>query len=78
MRGSGLLLGIELTVDALAGRTGPEIARACLDRGLILNGITPTALRVAPPFIITDEHIAEAVGIISSVLEAAADGPEAN
>ncbi|GJM37767.1 MAG: acetylornithine aminotransferase [Acidimicrobiales bacterium] len=70
IRGAGLLLGVELTPDALAGRTGPEIARACLDAGLIINGITPTALRLAPPFIITDEQIAEAVSIIAGVLEA--------
>ncbi|MDW3218797.1 MAG: aminotransferase class III-fold pyridoxal phosphate-dependent enzyme [Acidimicrobiales bacterium] len=70
VRGAGLLLGIELTDDARAGRTGPEIARACLDEGLVLNGITPTALRVAPPFIITDEQIAEAVSIIAGVLDA--------
>ncbi|MDG2026315.1 MAG: acetylornithine transaminase [Acidimicrobiales bacterium] len=68
VRGSGLLLGIELTAEALAGRTGPEIARTCLDRGLIINGITPTALRLAPPFIIADQQIAEAVEIISTVI----------
>ncbi|MEQ8839733.1 MAG: acetylornithine transaminase [Acidimicrobiales bacterium] len=68
VRGSGLLVGVELTPGALAGRTGPEIARACLDRGLILNGITPTALRLAPPFIVTDQQIDEAVGIIEAVL----------
>jgi predicted acetylornithine/succinylornithine family transaminase len=69
VRGTGLLLGVELTVAGLAGRTGPEIARACLDRGLIVNGITPTALRLAPPFVITDDEIAEAVGIIAAVLD---------
>ncbi|MEM7143432.1 MAG: aminotransferase class III-fold pyridoxal phosphate-dependent enzyme, partial [Actinomycetota bacterium] len=68
VRGAGLLLGAELTEDALAGRTGPEIARACLDRGLIINGITPTALRLAPPFIITDHQITEAVDTIAAVL----------
>jgi len=68
VRGSGLLLGIEITADALAGRTGPEIARACLDAGLILNGITPTALRVAPPFVVSDDEIAEAVGIMDAVI----------
>ena len=68
VRGAGLLLGVELTDAARAGRTGAEIARACLDRGLIINGITPTALRLAPPFIITDEQIGEAVGIIADVL----------
>lgn len=68
VRGSGLLLGIELTADARGERTGAEIARACLDRGLIVNGITPTALRVAPPFIVTDQHIHEAVNVIAAVL----------
>ncbi|MEM9466872.1 MAG: aminotransferase class III-fold pyridoxal phosphate-dependent enzyme [Actinomycetota bacterium] len=71
VRGRGLLLGAELTPEALAGRTGGEIARACLDRGLVVNGVTPTALRLTPPFIITDEQIAEAVGVISTVLEQA-------
>lgn len=68
VRGSGLLLGVELTSAARAGRTGPEIARACLDEGLIVNGITPTALRLAPPFTVSDAQLDEAVGIISRVL----------
>jgi len=69
VRGRGLLLAAELTSDALHGRTGGEIARACLDRGLIVNGITPTALRLAPPYIITDAQLDEGVSIIGSVLE---------
>ena len=69
VRGRGLLLGAELTAEALAGRTGGEVARACLDRGLVVNGVTPTALRLTPPFIITDEQIAEAVSVITDVLE---------
>lgn len=68
VRGRGLLLGVELNEAGLAGRTAAEIARTCLDRGLILNGVTPTALRLAPPFILTDDEVAEAVGIISSVI----------
>ena len=76
VRGQGLLLGIELTDGARAGRTGPEIARECLDRGLILNGITPTALRVAPPFIVSDDEIDEAVGIIAAVLDSPTNSNE--
>ena len=68
VRGRGLLLAAELTLEALGGRTGGEIARACLDRGLVVNGVTPTALRVTPPFIIDDAQIDEAVGIIGAVL----------
>ena len=70
VRGRGLLLGVELNEAGLAGRTGAEIARACLDAGLIINGVTPTALRLAPPFILTDDQVAEAIGIIASVLAA--------
>jgi len=68
VRGRGLLLAIELAPDILAGRTAPEIARACLDLGLICNGITPTALRIAPPFVISDEQLVEGVNIIAAAL----------
>ncbi len=69
VRGRGLLLAAELTPEALGGRKGAEIALACLDRGLVVNGVTPTALRLAPPFIITDAELAEGVAIIGEVLE---------
>lgn len=69
VRGRGLLLGAEITTEALAGRSGGQVAQACLDRGLVVNGVTPTTLRLTPPFIITDDQIDEAVGIIASVLE---------
>jgi len=68
VRGRGLLLGVELNAQGLAGRTGPEIARACLDRGLICNGVTPTALRLAPPFVLTDDHIRQGVAVVADVL----------
>jgi predicted acetylornithine/succinylornithine family transaminase len=44
VRGAGLLLAIEL-VDAPAA----EIAGALLSRGMLVNAITPTALRLVPP-----------------------------
>lgn len=69
IRGRGLLLAIELTAESRAGRSGPEIARACLDEGLILNGITDTALRIAPPYTVSDDEIDEAVAVITKVLE---------
>ncbi|MDE0067364.1 MAG: acetylornithine/succinylornithine family transaminase [Acidimicrobiaceae bacterium] len=71
VRGRGLLLAIELTAESRVGRTGAEIARTCLDKGLILNGITPTALRIAPPYIVSDDEIDEAVAVIAKVLEVA-------
>ena len=69
LRGRGLLLAIELTANSRAGRTGAEIARTCLEEGLVLNGITPTALRIAPPYNVSEDEIDEAVAVIARVLE---------
>ncbi len=69
VRGRGLLLAAELSPDVLVDRSAADVARQCLDRGLVVNGITPTALRLAPPFIVTDAQLAEGVAIIGSVLE---------
>ena len=71
VRGLGLLLGVELDAAALAGRTAGEVARACLAAGLIVNGVTPTALRLAPPMTISSDELVEGVGILASAL---ADG----
>ena len=68
VRGQGLLLAAELTPEARGERTAPEIARACLEKGLVVNGVTPTALRFAPPFVVTDAELAEGVDVVESVL----------
>jgi acetylornithine/N-succinyldiaminopimelate aminotransferase len=64
VRGSGLLLAAELApgIDAAA------VVRACLERGLIVNAVTPTAVRLAPSLLVSEEEIGEAVGILSIVL----------
>ena len=61
----------------LAGRTAPDVARACLDAGLVVNGVTPTALRLAPPFTVSSDELAEGVEILAGVMAADAAG-EAN
>ena len=63
VRGAGLLRAAEL-VD----RSGPDVARAALDAGLVINGVTPTALRFAPPLFVTDQEIDEALDILKGVL----------
>ena len=68
VRGQGLLLAAELTPEARAERTAPEIARSCLEKGLVVNGVTPTALRLAPPFVVTDAELAEGIAVVESVL----------
>ncbi len=66
VRGLGLLLGAELT--ALDARL---VARLCLERGLIVNAVTPTALRLAPSLLVSRAEVDEAVGILTRALEAA-------
>ena len=68
VRGLGLLLGAELDPEVLDGRTAGEVARACLDVGLIVNGVTPTALRLAPPMTISSDELVEGVGLLAGVL----------
>ncbi len=68
-RGMGLLLAAELDPTAVSA-TGPEIAAACLKAGLVINGITPTAVRMAPALTVSSDEIAEAVGIFAGVLKA--------
>jgi predicted acetylornithine/succinylornithine family transaminase len=70
VRGLGLLLAAELRPEALNGRTAAEVARACLEAGLVVNGVTPTALRLAPPFTVSGEELVEGVGILAGVMAA--------
>jgi len=64
VRGAGLLIAAELA----AGIEAKPVADECLTRGLVLNAVTPTAVRLAPPLLVTDDEIAEAVAIVAGVL----------
>jgi len=63
VRGLGLLLAAELR-----GFDAKDVAQRCLDAGLIVNAVTPTALRFAPPLVVTDDEIDAAVAILAKVL----------
>jgi predicted acetylornithine/succinylornithine family transaminase len=64
VRGAGLLIAAELA----EGHAAPAAAQACLDHGLVVNAVTPTALRFAPSLLVTDDEIDEAVAIVAKVL----------
>jgi acetylornithine/N-succinyldiaminopimelate aminotransferase len=64
VRGLGLLLAAELQ----PGLDAKAIAAAALDAGLVVNAVTPTALRLAPPLTVSDDEIDEAVALLASVL----------
>ncbi len=64
VRGAGLLIAAELAppIDA------KDVAQKCLDRGLVVNAVTPTALRFAPPLLVSDAEIDEAVARVADAL----------
>ena len=69
VRGQGLLLGVELVHhDAKA------VASRLLDDGLVVNAVTPTALRLAPPLTVSDAEIDEAVAMIEAALGGGDEG----
>ena len=72
VRGRGLLLGVELTPGVDARLVASEL----LAEGVIVNAVTPTALRLAPSLLIDDHEIAEGVDAIAAVVARHLD-PEA-
>jgi acetylornithine/N-succinyldiaminopimelate aminotransferase len=72
VRGLGLLIAVELDPAALGGADAKVIAAALLDQGVVVNAVTPTALRLAPSLLISDDEIDHAVTVIGAVLRAAA------
>ena len=65
VRGLGLLLAVELD----PGLASAAVARDCLDHGLVVNAVTPTALRLAPSLLVTDDELGEAVTILRGALD---------
>jgi acetylornithine/N-succinyldiaminopimelate aminotransferase len=64
VRGLGLLLAAELE----PGRDSKQVMLDALDAGLVVNAVTPTALRFAPSLLVTDEELDEAIDILQKVL----------
>ncbi len=62
IRCKGLMFGVQLSIP------GHSIARAAMRRGLLLQCIHETVLRLLPPFILTREQAEEMVGLLDEVL----------
>jgi acetylornithine/succinyldiaminopimelate/putrescine aminotransferase len=67
VRGAGLLIAAEL----VPGIDARDIAQKCLDRGLVVNAVTPSALRLAPPLLVSDAEIDDAVARLADALAGA-------
>jgi diaminobutyrate-2-oxoglutarate transaminase len=73
VRGSGLMIGVELVEDQSTKKPAPELAaRArtlCHQRGLLIEvgGHYANVARFLPPLVITEDLVARAVGIFGDV-----------
>ncbi|MBW3643503.1 MAG: acetylornithine transaminase [Actinobacteria bacterium] len=63
VRGVGLLLAAEL-----AGGQARAVTAAALARGLVVNAVTATAVRLAPPLLVADDELDEGLAILASAL----------
>ncbi|HET8600711.1 MAG TPA: acetylornithine transaminase [Segeticoccus sp.] len=64
VRGRGLLQAIELADDRAAA-----VAQRAREAGFLVNPVTPSALRLAPPLIITAEELATFVSALPALLD---------
>jgi len=65
VRGLGLMLGVELVHGGAR-----SVAAQCLEHGLVVNGVTDSALRLEPSLLVTEDEIDEGVAILGGVLGA--------
>ena len=54
--------GIDIAEDA------GWVVPAALERGLLVNRTSTSVVRMLPPFVITEDHVDEAIGILDQVL----------
>jgi acetylornithine/N-succinyldiaminopimelate aminotransferase len=71
VRGLGLLLAAEL----VPGLDARAVAAEALHQGLVVNGVTATALRFAPPLLVSDAEISEAVHRLGAALAVVGNQP---
>ena len=62
VRGEGLLIAVELAAPVAA-----RVAADALAAGIIVNPCTPTTLRLAPPYVLTDEQAQPFVDLVAAL-----------
>ncbi|RME56417.1 MAG: aminotransferase class III-fold pyridoxal phosphate-dependent enzyme, partial [Caldilineae bacterium] len=63
IRGKGLMVGVELDVEA-----GPVMTKG-FDRGILLVTAGPNVVRFVPPLTISKDELAQAVNILGEILQ---------
>jgi acetylornithine/N-succinyldiaminopimelate aminotransferase len=62
VRGSGLMVGVEMDMDVT------PVVNQGYERGLLLVSAGPNVLRFVPPLIITEEEIKQTVATVGEIL----------
>lgn len=62
VRGMGLMLGVELTVE------GKQVVQKCMEAGLLINCTHDKVLRLMPALNVTKKEINQAIGILKNAL----------
>ncbi len=65
VRGAGLLLAAQLQAPEAR-----EVVASALARGLLVNAVRPDSVRLAPPLLVRDDEIDQALAILKESLEA--------
>lgn len=73
VRGRGLLLGVVLE----PGLSAADVQSAARERGLIVNAIGTTLIRLAPPLVISENQIDDAAGRLAEAIDVARRSGEA-
>jgi len=68
--GEGLLIGVVLATPNAA-----EVAASALEHGFIVNNATPERVRLAPPFVLSDDDVNAFLAAWPSILDAAKAAP---
>jgi acetylornithine/N-succinyldiaminopimelate aminotransferase len=63
VRGKGLLLALQLSEDIAR-----DITIEAMAEGLLVNDVTPSAIRLCPPLVVTEEQCDRAIQILDRVL----------
>lgn len=70
VRGLGALIAVEVAVDAR------QLCSELLGRGVVVNAVTPTALRLAPSLLIDDEELRSGTSSIAETVAEILEGDE--
>lgn len=68
VRGRGLMLAVQLDRDSAR-----EVVMGCLERGVLVNDVSPSAVRVLPPLILSEEEALEGAAVLAEVISGLKD-----